>query len=111
MLRLLLLRHAKAEFASSGQTDADRSLAPRGREVAPVVGRYLAQHSLRPDTAVVSTALRTRQTWALAAAAFEQPPPATFEARLYDATAGSILALLHEVPSRTSSVLVVGHNP
>jgi phosphohistidine phosphatase len=111
MLRLMLLRHAKAEFASSGQTDAERTLAPRGRAVAPVVGRYLAQHSLRPDTALVSTALRTRQTWQLVAAEFEQPPPTTFEARLYDATAQNILAVVKELPGNVPSVLVVGHNP
>jgi phosphohistidine phosphatase len=111
MLRLMLLRHAKAEFASSGQTDAERTLAARGREVAPVMGHYLAQHSLRPDTALVSTALRTRQTWQLVAAELDQPPPATFEARLYDATAHNLLAVLQELPSDVHSVLVVGHNP
>jgi phosphohistidine phosphatase len=111
MLRLMLLRHAKAEFATSGQTDAERTLAARGREVAPVIGRYLAQHSLRPDTALVSTALRTRQTWQLVAAEFDQAPPTTFEPRLYDATAHGVLAVLQEIPTQTRSVLVVGHNP
>ena len=68
MLRLLLLRHAKSAYPA-GVDDHDRPLAARGRAAAPVIGRYMADQGLVPDLAVVSTARRAQQTWALAAEA------------------------------------------
>ena len=79
MLRLLLLRHAKAERGQPGGRDHERALAQRGRDDAPRLGAYLVRHKLVPDLALVSTAARTRETWALATAAFAEPPPVQFE--------------------------------
>ena len=60
--RLLVLRHAKAEpFAESDQA---RALTARGRQSARDVGRHLREQELVPDCALVSTATRTRETWA-----------------------------------------------
>ena len=60
--RLVILRHAKAEpFA---QTDLARQLTARGRASAHDVGRHLQEAGFVPDVALVSTAVRTRETWA-----------------------------------------------
>ena len=72
MRRLLLLRHAKAERSQPGGRDHDRVLAERGRADAKKLGVYLARHAFVPDRAVVSTAARTRETWALLATALRQ---------------------------------------
>ena len=69
MRRLLLLRHAKAERSQSGGRDHDRVLTERGRATPRSSALYLARHAFAPDRAVVSTAARTRETWALLAAA------------------------------------------
>ncbi len=55
------MRHAKAE--PYAETDADRELTRRGHDDAAEVGRFLADIGIRPDSALVSSALRTRQTW------------------------------------------------
>jgi phosphohistidine phosphatase len=111
MLRLLLLRHAKAERSRPGERDQDRPLAERGRRDAPAIGVYLASHDLVPDAAVVSPAARTRETWDLLAKAIGHPPQPTWDGRLYDASADGILAAIRDTGPATGTLLVIGHNP
>src|SRR5471032_2500933 len=111
MRRLLLLRHAKAERSQPGGRDHDRVLAERGRADAKKLGLYLARHDFVPDRAVVSTAARTRETWALLATAFAKVPPASFEDRIYDATPEAILLMIKDTGPETGTLLVIGHNP
>ena len=109
MRRLLLLRHAKAG-RPLGVTDHARPLAPRGQAQAPQVGRHLAEAGLRPDLALVSTAARTRETWALVAAALGEVP-VRFKRRIYEADLAGLLALLRGTPRDVATLLVVEHNP
>ena len=111
MRRLLLFRHAKAERSEPGMEDRARRLVERGRKDAAKVGSYLASHSLTPDRVVTSPSTRTQETWKFAAAAFRSPPAATVVARLYDATAGTILEVIKDAGPATHTLLVVGHNP
>jgi phosphohistidine phosphatase len=105
----MLLRHAKSA-RPVGVADMDRPLAARGRDAAPRMGRYLAEEGLLPDLVVVSAARRTRETWELV----EPHVDATeirFDARIYEAPASRLLAVVRESPSRVRSVLMIGHNP
>lgn len=111
MRRLMLLRHAKSDWSQSEQGDHARGLAPRGRKAAPLIGRYMADHALIPDRAIVSTSVRTRETWGLVADMFPHNPPADFDDRIYEASPRDILAALAQAPAAPRSLLVVGHNP
>jgi phosphohistidine phosphatase len=111
MRRLLLLRHAKAERLQSSGRDHDRILAKRGREDAVAVGAYLVRHKLTPDRALVSTAVRTRETWGLVATAFTKPPPAEFESSIYEAPPEAILKAIKATEPAARTLIVVGHNP
>ena len=64
MKRLLLLRHAKSAWPE-GVEDHDRPLGDRGRRDAPRMGAYMASAGLQPGFALVSSARRTQETWAL----------------------------------------------
>jgi phosphohistidine phosphatase len=111
MLRLLLLRHAKAERSSPGGRDISRRLDERGRHEAPVIGAYMARHGLIPGAAAVSPAARTRETWDLVAGALGAAPEPVLDERLYDAAPGDILAVIRDAAPEASALLVVGHNP
>jgi phosphohistidine phosphatase len=111
MRRLMLLRHAKSDKSLPGQSDHDRDLAARGREAAPLMGRYMTEHGMIPDHAIVSTAKRTRETWRLVAGTFPKIPPVDFEDRIYEASPRDILAAIADTPASARSLLVVGHNP
>lgn len=110
-MRLMLLRHAKAEKGEPGERDHDRALNERGHKDAARMGAYLAKHSLTPDWVVVSTARRTRETWDGVAQALSGKAAVRFEERLYNAGSDAILALLRETKPAQSTLLVIGHNP
>jgi phosphohistidine phosphatase len=109
MLRLLLLRHAKAAWPS-GTLDLDRPLAKRGQEAALVMGDYLKSERLEPDLVVISPARRAQETW-------ERVQPFLGEietrrdGRIYEAPVGRLLEVLRGIESETRTLLVIGHNP
>ena len=107
--RLVVVRHAEAEQGAA--TDAERALAPAGHDDAHAAGRWLASQGVVPDHALVSAALRARQTWeALAGAAGSEVEP-DVSRLLYSAEPETVLDLAREVPAAVGCLLVVGHNP
>jgi len=68
MRRLILFRHAKTEARSPSGDDASRRLTERGRDEAALMGRVLAEAGFLPDLALVSPAVRARETWEALAA-------------------------------------------
>jgi phosphohistidine phosphatase len=109
MLRLLLLRHAKAA-PPHGMSDIDRPLAKRGRDAAVLMGNYLKDEELMPDLALISPSRRTQETWDLV-----QPLLGDIEVRndkrIYEAPVARLLQALQEVEPETRTLLMIGHNP
>jgi phosphohistidine phosphatase len=106
---LVLLRHAKA--AQDGASDETRPLTPRGVGDARAAGSWLADHDIRPDLVVVSSARRARETWVAATAAFVVAPPARIDPRIYDNTVEALLLVLNEADESLTTIVLVGHNP
>jgi phosphohistidine phosphatase len=111
MKQLLLLRHAKSSWDDPALADFDRPLAPRGLKAAPRMGRELAKRDWLPNLALVSPALRTRETWRLVSAELPARVPVEFAEGLFEATAGDILAEVQQAMASAGCVLVLGHNP
>jgi phosphohistidine phosphatase len=107
--RLILLRHAKSAWPDVA--DIDRPLSDRGRRDAPVMGRWLRANGYVPDAVLCSTARRTRDTWELMADELGGKPEVSYESRIYEATALSLLHLLRETGGERQTVLLLGHNP
>jgi phosphohistidine phosphatase len=110
MRRLLLLRHAKTERPAPGQRDRDRKLTERGRLDAPIIGAYMARHRLIPDLVLVSPAVRTLETWELAAAALGKTPRLTKDEGIYNANTDILAELIRETDA-ARTLLMIGHNP
>lgn len=107
MRRLILMRHAKSSWAEAGQRDHDRPLNGRGRRDAAAMGTWLAAQGWTPDAALVSTAARTQETWALLGfGEIAMTPPAD----LYHAAPEAMLAALRGAPD-AETVLMLGHMP
>jgi phosphohistidine phosphatase len=111
MRRLMLLRHAKSDWSKPGQRDHDRVLAPRGREAAPRIGKYMATHGLLPELVLCSTAARARETWELVAEALSAEPTLVHEERIYENRADVLLDVIQETEPGIHVLLMVGHNP
>jgi len=107
---LVLMRHARAEAAGE-LGDHARPLALAGRRQAARTGEQLAQELPTIDVALVSDALRTRETFKLLAAAHPAMPTATACEELYLASPRGILACLAGLDATARRVLVVGHEP
>jgi phosphohistidine phosphatase len=106
---IVVMRHAKAE--QDGPTDFERRLAPRGHGDAAEAGRWLAARGVEPQQALVSAAVRTRETYDAVAAAAGWDLEPDLERALYSAGTETVLDLLRAVDPGVTSVLVVGHNP
>jgi len=110
MHRLILMRHAKTERAAASGLDRDRALTPRGLEDAALMGRILADKNLRPDLAIVSSAVRTRQTWDAVHEALGDVD-VRIEPRLYDAAPDVIRRLVQDAEDHAACLLIMAHNP
>ena len=107
--RLIIVRHGKAEgFAA---TDHGRELLARGREDAARLGAWLAERGWLPDTAVVSSAVRTRQTWSALAEGAGLSIEPVVEDGVYNAGPDAVLDVLRALDGDPQTVLLLGHNP
>jgi len=108
-LRLILIRHAKSDWADPSRDDHERPLNYRGRRDAPEIGRWLASRGDLPGLALCSTAERTVETLALILAELPVQPRVLHLGRLYHASAEEMLAVLKTADAPV--LLMIGHNP
>ncbi len=107
---LVVVRHSKSAWPD-GVADHDRPLAERGRRDAPAVGRWLREHGIVAELAVVSSALRARETFDLAAAELDPAPRPLITEVMYHASTGDLLDTVRELPAEVRVAMLVGHNP
>ncbi len=102
------MRHAEAaDFAPPGLDDSDRPLTRRGQDQARAVGAALAEHGVRIDQVLCSSAARTRQTLDLLGV----QAPVTFTSELYNAGSQAIREEIGLLADSVSVALVLGHAP
>ncbi|TPI27560.1 histidine phosphatase family protein [Mesorhizobium sp. B3-2-1] len=111
MKQLLLLRHAKSSWDDPDLDDFDRPLDERGLTAARLIGRELAARGWLADLALVSPAMRARDTWRLVAAELPVHPRVAFAEALYDASAADILSEIRKADPSSGCLVVLGHNP
>jgi phosphohistidine phosphatase len=106
---LVVMRHSKAE--QSGPSDAERQLSDRGLVDATEAGQWLASRGVEPDQALVSSAVRTQQTWEAVNEGGGWDLEGTDDDALYEAGTETALDLIRAVDDTISTLVVVGHNP
>jgi len=110
MRHLILLRHAKTERDSASGEDYDRRLDERGELDSALIGAWLAAQRVKPELALVSSAVRARETWEIVAPHLPGCR-AEFQDALYLANPLQIFKAIRSVPDSAASLLVLGHNP
>jgi phosphohistidine phosphatase len=105
MKSLTLFRHAKTERESSTGRDFDRRLAARGHRDAPRMGEEIRKLGLYYDLVLSSPAARAAETAELAGLS------PRYDDRIYDASAGELLAIVQHADDSVSRMMMVGHNP
>lgn len=105
MKLLTLLRHARTQTASDSGADVDRRLDESGRLDAANLGQHLRELGPGYDLILSSPAIRAMETATLAGLEPKTDP------RIYDASAGDLLAIAEGTADDVRSLLVIGHNP
>lgn len=107
MPELLLIRHAKAAPYGVEPGDHGRPLAKKGRKHAGLLGEMLRATDSLPTRALVSTALRTRETLQC----MQVEPETEFLEELYLAGSDDIEREIWSQIHDTKRLAVIGHNP
>ena len=110
-MRLLVMRHAKSDWATGAMSDHGRPLNERGRRAADAMGAWLSAVGEAPDLVLTSSALRARTTAERAAAAGGWKAPIVVEDAFYNATPETVVARVARAADAHEVVLVVGHEP
>lgn len=110
MHRLILMRHAHAEASGGDGGDRARPLSPQGLADAALMGRALAERGLKPDLAIVSAAVRTRQSWDAAHEALGDVE-VRIEPTLYNAESETLRRHVEAVEEEAGCLLILAHNP
>ncbi len=121
---LILMRHAKSDWADATLSDHDRPLNRRGIGDAPAMARWLAGVNHVPDLILCSSAVRTRQTadamrevWRSADSPLETSLETSLKTSLdivddlYLSTPGTIFDIIAHRPRNEDTVMVIAHNP
>lgn len=107
---LLLMRHAKSDWAADYESDHERPLNERGVRSATLIGRLIETLDLKPDIVLHSTATRATETAHLAADAGRWECELVPEKRFYGGSPDSVLDIVAGV-SDADRLMLVGHEP
>ena len=105
MKRIVILRHAKTEKLA--ESDKVRRLTERGHDQAKQCAEWIESLPFEIDSAIVSTATRTKQTWEELGLAC----PVQFSDDAYNASAEQWVHLIRECAPEVDNLLIIGHNP
>ncbi|HEY2962640.1 MAG TPA: histidine phosphatase family protein [Pyrinomonadaceae bacterium] len=111
MRTLYLLRHAKSSWKDASLADFERPLKERGQKAAQQIGEFLAEKSVDISLLISSPSVRTHQTIDILlrhAAIGVQP---LFDQRIYEASLGTLVQVVIELPDDKEAAMLVGHNP
>ncbi|MEM7431320.1 MAG: histidine phosphatase family protein [Pseudomonadota bacterium] len=112
MKTLTIVRHAKSSWKDHGLSDRERPLNRRGKRDAPMMGKRIAEHGIRPSQITSSPAVRAWTTAKVVAA--ELGYPLEFLQREYDLYLASLDNILDVIVSQDNgfnSLMLFGHNP
>lgn len=112
MKTLTLVRHAKSSWSDTTLSDRKRPLNKRGKHDAPIMGRRIADHGIRPSLIISSPAQRAWTTAKIIAAEISYPREfLQREDSLYLASLDDFLDVLVAQETGFNSIMLVGHNP
>lgn len=112
MKTLTIVRHAKSSWKDTSLSDRKRPLNKRGERDAPIMGKRIHEHGIRPSLIVSSPATRAWRTAKIIAREINYPREfLQREDRLYLASLDEILDTVVAQDNSFNNLMIVGHNP
>lgn len=109
---LTIVRHAKSSWKDTSLSDRKRPLNTRGERDAPVMGRRIHEHGIRPSLIITSPAKRAWKTAKIIAREIHYPLEfLQREDGLYLASLDEILDTIVAQDNGFNNLMIVGHNP
>lgn len=112
MKTLTIVRHAKSSWNHPDLSDRQRPLNSRGKRDAPVMGKRIVAHGIRPSLIITSPAKRAWTTAKIIATEIGYPTEfLQREDTLYLASLDDLLGAVVAQDTGFNSLMLVGHNP
>src|SRR5215213_10317752 len=111
MKTLLLMRHAKSDWADESLRDFDRRLAERGERDAPRMAKALKERGPLPEVIISSPAARARQTARAVIQAGGLAARLELDGAIYEASTSELMSLVRKISDADTCAMLVGHNP
>jgi len=109
---LLLIRHAKSDWADLMLSDFKRTLNHRGDVNAPEMAKRLVKRQLFPQQLISSPAIRAISTAKHFATELNiKPSDIIQEPEIYDALTQSLLSVVNNLDENSDFTALIGHNP
>lgn len=109
---LVIMRHAKSDWASGALADFDRPLNRRGERDAPRMARWLRANRFVPREIISSPAVRARETTRSVIRELKLDEALVqWDPRVYDADLDDLLVVLADHAAASGVQMLVGHNP
>jgi phosphohistidine phosphatase len=105
MKTLILMRHAKSSWGNPTLADHARPLNDRGIYSARALAKWLREKKLTPSQALVSSSVRTQETFAGLKLDIEP----TLKPELYHASSDTLLETIESAEEDT--IILIAHNP
>jgi phosphohistidine phosphatase len=112
MKKLYLVRHAKSSWEDNKLKDIERPLNKRGKKDAPMMGKLLNQHKIKPDLLITSPAERALETAKIFSKELNiLPENFITDLNLYEAGRKDILRIIHQFDNEKNTTMIFSHNP
>lgn len=112
MKELILVRHAKSDWANESVKDIDRHLNDRGYADAYQLSQWYKSEFSLPDLMVSSPATRAMNTAYIFARTFRMPEAQIMvHGDLYESTLQEYLKVISGIDKKISRLMMFGHNP
>lgn len=109
--KLILIRHAKADWPKNITSDFDRPLLAEGKTDAQQLGTFLLKEKLVPEFVICSPAKRTKDTFSIINHALQLPSnKIIYEEAIYEAPHTRLLKVVNGINDNYHTVALVGHN-
>jgi phosphohistidine phosphatase len=112
MKTVLLVRHAKSDWADPSLADIDRPLNDRGEKDAPAMAERLRERKIQIDAFISSPAKRARKTARAFAKAYKkEKKDIIIEPSLYEAGEDAFYKVIASAKDKHDTIALFSHNP
>ncbi len=108
--KLILIRHAKADWPKNIPSDFERPLLPEGKTDALELGLFFSKNRIMPNLVICSPAKRTTDTFSLINQHLQlNTRHLKYEPVIYEAAYTKLLEVVNNIDSY-ETVALIGHN-